>query len=230
MKPFPGEAKRSGKGGGRAYQLTGEQLEWFLHYFPIVENRRIRKAMHIGDGTMHRLAKKYGLVKSEKGLRGIRRRQARAGVKTCERNGYYDSIRGKKPPLAAREATRRRWDAVRRGEMKHPFVILRETNPKKYQEWVDSKRAARQELIRKEKLRVKYGLERHTKLGQVTLYPYTRSQVNHRFNALQRGYLVDEDCREGQPGRYVIYYNKDTVRSEKFEANCIKDGFRFEPD
>ena len=43
-------------------------------------------------------------------------------------------------------------------------------------------------------------------------------------------YLLDMDCSEGQPGRYVIYYDDDTERSAKFEANCIADGFTFKRD
>ena len=45
-----------------------------------------------------------------------------------------------------------------------------------------------------------------------------------------RPYLLDMDCSEGQPGRYVIYYDDETQRSAKFEANCIKDGFTFKRD
>ena len=75
-----------------------------------------------------------------------------------------------------------------------------------------------------------YGLERKTKLKVVVLVPYKRSQLHHRCNALRRGYLLDEDCSEGSPGRYVIYYDDETQRSPKFEENCIKDGFTFKHD
>jgi hypothetical protein len=85
-------------------------------------------------------------------------------------------------------------------------------------------------MISKEKRRIIYGLERKTKLKVVVLNPYTRSQLHHRCNALKRGYLLDMDCSEGQPGRYVIYYDDETQRSAKFEANCIKDGFTFKRD
>ena len=86
----------------------------------------------------------------------------------------------------------------------------------------------RREMIRKEKQRIIYGLERKTNLKVVVMKPYTRSQIAHRHNAMKRGYLLDEDCSEGQPGRYVIYYDDETERSAKFEANCIKDGFTFQ--
>ena len=95
---------------------------------------------------------------------------------------------------------------------------------------MEKKSQERRESIRKEKLRMMYGLERKTKLKPVVLMPYKRSQLHHRHNALRRGYLLDEDCSEGSAGRYVIYYDGETNRSEQFEKNCVKDGFRFERD
>jgi hypothetical protein len=85
-------------------------------------------------------------------------------------------------------------------------------------------------MISKEKRRIIYGLERKTKLKVVVLNPYTRSQLHHRCNALKRGYLLDMNCSEGQPGRYVIYFDDKTERSELFERNCIADGFTFMRD
>lgn len=70
-----------------------------------------------------------------------------------------------------------------------------------------------------------YGLERRTRL-KARAHTYTASQRNHRYNALKRGYFVMEDCSEGGGERYNIYYDEDTVRNEKFELNCINDGFR----
>ena len=75
-----------------------------------------------------------------------------------------------------------------------------------------------------------YGLERKMKLKVVVLKKYTRSQTHRRWSALRRGYLLDMDCSEGQPGRYVIYYDDYTQRSPKFEENCIKDVFTFKRD
>jgi hypothetical protein len=85
-------------------------------------------------------------------------------------------------------------------------------------------------MIAKEKRRIIYGLERKTNLKIVVMTPYKRSQIHHRYSALKRGYLIDTDCSEGQPGRYVIYYDDETQRSARFEANCIKDGFTFKRD
>ena len=107
---------------------------------------------------------------------------------------------------------------------------LKKRDPKAYEANLRLKSELRKEMIRKEKRRIIYGMERKTKLKVVVLKPYTQSQTHRRHSALQRGYLLDEDCSEGQPGRYVIYYDDETQRCAKFEANCIKDGFTFKRD
>lgn len=229
MKPFPGELRRS-EHGGRPYLLTDEQREWFVHWFPKIENRRICEAMGVSIFTLYKISRELGITKSEAGMRSIRRRQRKAANRTCERNGYYDSIRGKSPSAATRAAVRKRWESVRRGETEHHVKKWKRENPERYHEFVEGMRESRRELIRKEKLRIKYGLERQTKLSMIVLYPYTRNQISCRRNALARGYLIDEDCSEGQPGRYVIYYDNNTVRNARFESTCIKHGFRIEPE
>jgi hypothetical protein len=110
------------------------------------------------------------------------------------------------------------------------MVTFRKRHPKKYKEVMERKRQDRINLIQKEKRRIIYGLERKTTLKVVVMKPYTRRQLRRRYDALKRGYLLDEDCREGQPGRYVIYYDDETNRSERFERNCIADGFTFQKD
>lgn len=111
-----------------------------------------------------------------------------------------------------------------------PLDIAKRKHPRKWKASLKKRSEDRKEMIRKEKRRIIYGLERTTKLKVVVITPYTRSQLHHRCNALKRGYLLDVDCSEGQPGRYVIYYDDETQRSAKFEANCIKDGFTFKRD
>lgn len=54
---------------------------------------------------------------------------------------------------------------------------------------------------------------------------YTPSQANHRCSALRRGYWYYEDNSDEGGERYNIYYDDDTVRSAKFEANLLSDGF-----
>ena len=210
--------------------LSDEQLEWLRRWFPKTENTRLRKAMGISDYKLHDFARKLGLTKSEAGLKAIRKRRDKAAAKTNELNGCYARKRGHRPSDATMEGVRRRWEETKQGLRELPAAMLKRTNPKKYNEWMKRKSQERKETIRKEKMRVMYGLERKTRLKAVVMTPYTRSQIAHRYNALKRGYLLDEDCSEGQPGRYIIYFDNETKRSKKFEENCIADGLIIKKD
>lgn len=229
MKKFPGEVEMT-KGKVHRRVLNDEQLAWLRRWFPMTENKRLAKAMKISLFKLHEFARENGLTKSEAGMKAIKRRQVKAMVKTNERNGCYDRKRGHPVSAATREGNRRRWEEEHKGLRENALLKLKRENPKKYQEAMEKKRQERKETIRKEKMRVLYGLERKTRLKVVVMTPYTRSQSQHRTSALRRGYLLDEDCREGQPGRYVIYYDDQTERSELFERNCVKDGFTFKRD
>ena len=229
MKAFPGTVEMT---NGKVHRrvLNDEQREWLCKWFPMTENCRLAKAMGISLYKLHDFARKLGLTKSEAGMKAIKRRRTKAMAKTNERNGCYDRKRGHPPSEATMEGNRKRWEEYRAGLRDDPYTTLRKHQPKKYQATIEKKRQERKESIRKEKMRIIYGLERKTLLKTVVIKPYTRSQIHHRYNALKRGYLLDEDCREGQPGRYVIYYDDETIRNAKFEANCIADGFTFERD
>lgn len=210
--------------------LNDEQLAWLRRWFPVTENCRLAKAMKISLFKLHDFARENGLTKSEAGMKAIKRRQTKAMVKTNKRNGCYDRKRGHPPSEATLEGSRRRWREEREGLRENSFLRMKRDNPKQYAAIKEKRSRERKEMIRKETQRVIYGLERKTNLKMIVMKKYTRSQIAHRHDALRRGYLLDKDCSEGQPGRYIIYYDDETERSKKFEQNCIKDGFTFMPD
>lgn len=210
--------------------LNDEQKAWLRRWFPTIENKRLCKAMGIYGSKLREFARELGLTKSEAGLKAIRKRRDKAMAKTNEKNGCYARKRGHAPSAATIEGCRQRWRDIKAGKRENPFAMIKRTNPRRYKRLMKERSETRSELIRKEQRRVLYGLERKTKIISVVMKPYTRSQIAHRHNALVRGYLLDEDCREGQPGRYVIYYDRHTRRSPQFEENCIKDGFTFKKD
>lgn len=227
MKEFPGVVARR-----REHRciLSNEQMSWLRRWYPITENCRLAKAMGISLYKFHELSQEYGLTKSEAGLKAIRRRRDKAAAKTNERNGCYARKRGHPVSEATIAGTRKRWEEYRNGLREHPLEMIKRTDPERYEAIKVIRSQNRRDLIAKEKRRIIYGLERKTNIKVVVMKAYTKSQIARRHNALLRGYLLDEDCSEGQPGRYVIYYDDQTERSEKFEENCIKDGFRFERD
>lgn len=225
MKPYPGKTEKR----GYSYVLNEQQAEWLRQWFPVVENARIAKAMGVSESTMHRLARRYGLVKSEQGMQGIKRRQVKRIVRTCKKNGYYERIKGKHPSDATMEGTARMWEEIRQGKRPHPLQLLKRNSPRKYKKLMAWKSDDMRERIEAEKRRVKWGLPRKTRLTIAVTIPYTPSQRQRRYSAALRGYILAADCGEGSGNRFVIYFDNDTRRAPIFERNCIADGFRFEP-
>ena len=201
-------------------ELTEEQREWLKRWYPKTENRVCAEAMGVSTDTVWYLARNMGLTKSVQGMKAIRRRAVAKTKETCEANGYYDSLRGKEASAALQQYR----DKLRRGEIEPPITVMKRTRPKVYRAMNRRRSETMTETLRKERLRQFYGMERKTKWHLPT-NRYTDSQISHRHNALRRGYFVMMDVSDAGGERYNIYYDKDTVRSEKFEQNCIKDGF-----
>ena len=226
IDPFPGTlTKQPLRHNSMGYMLTDEQRAWLCKWFPEEENSRLMAASGMSHSTLHRFAREFGLTKSPKGMKRIKRRQAAHNKRVCEKNGYYDSLRGRQPSEACRKGVAKMWQDIRDGKREHPARIMRRENPRKYRKWMERRSQERKEVIRKERRRMLYGMERKTRLKCIVLCKYTKRQVNHRYNALKRGYIVMEDCSEQSGERYNIYYDGNTQRSPVFEQNLIKDGF-----
>lgn len=224
--PFVSKAGYKGTQRIWSWTLTAEQEAWLRKWFPEEENSRLMEVSGMRASTLHMFARKYGLTKSEKGILRIRKRQAASIKRKLEKNGYYASMRGRKPSEACVEAVRNMWQEVRDGKRVHPIHAMKREDPKRYQQYMQRKSEVRKEAIRKEQIRVMYGLERKTNLINIVMRAYTRSQTAHRYNALRRGYFVMSDCSEQGGERYNIYYDEQTTRSERFERNLIADGFQ----
>ena len=225
-RPFITKLGKAGCQRVKAWVLTDEQRAWLCKWFPEEENSRLTKASGMSHSALHRFARELGLTKSQKGMKRIKKRQAAHVKRVCEKNGYYDSLRGKHPSEACRKATAQMWQEIRDGKREHPARIMKRTNPRRYAQWMQRKSEERRETIRKEIRRVIYGLQRQTNLKNIIACKYTRRQVAHRYNALQRGYILMADCSEQSGERYNIYYDDDTERTPIFERNLLNDGFK----
>lgn len=210
---------RRGKNGSTEYYLTPDLEEKFRKLFPKHSNIRIMTWFGISFATLQRFKRQLGL---QKDMTAIRKELARDVKKICEKNGWYDSIRGKALSPQCIEATKKM-----RASGFHPILRLKEKNPRKYRKLMQQRSENRLALERKERRRVNIGLEQQTRLHRPQ-FKYTRTQVHHRYSALNKGYILG-DMRELSGERYTIYYDKKTARSAKFEHNCELDGFTIQP-
>ena len=201
------------KGGKDEYYLEGELKERFCQLFPKNSNRRLMKWFGISFSTLQRFKRELGL---QKDMRAIRKQLAKDIKKTCEKNGYYDSLRGHAPSEACQEATRKMW-----AEGFHPMKQLKAKKPRRYRMVLRKRSEKRKELWHKERLRLKYGLERKTRL-HIPL-----NNIPHR--AAAHKYLMIRQCNYfadplGDP--YVVCYDSQTQRSARREATAAKHGLK----
>lgn len=221
LKPSDGKGRKylTATEGNRIC-LSEEQKADFIRLYPKTLNTRMMVLFGMSHGTLHRFARMFGLKKD---MAVIRRKQAALTKRICEKNGYYDSIRGKRPSDACVEATKRMF-----AEGFSPMKALKEKNPRKYRAALKKKSESRKELIEREKRRERYGLGQKTNLPyQYTcdFRPFTSRESAARLSGRKRGYTFgNPDPRKCE--RYVMFFDEQTERSAIFERNCEKLGFR----
>lgn len=199
-------------GGSMEYCLEGELKERFCKLFPKHTNRRLMQWFGIPFSTLQRFKREFGL---EKDMKAICKEHARDVKKICQKNGYYDSLRGHAPSEACLEATRRM-----RAEGFHPMKQLRKNNPRKYRKTLERRSEQRKKLYRKEYLRMMYGLERKTKLN-IKVNPLPRKAIAHKYAMIHScNYFADQDNPDW------ICYDSETNRSAKREATAVRHGLK----
>ena len=207
--PMRPNAKR----GVKEYYLEGELKERFCKLFPKNSNRRMMTWFGISFSTLQRFKREFGL---EKDMKSIIRQQANDTKKICERNGYYASLRGKKPSEACFDGARKLFASGF-----HPMKQLKANNPRKYRKLMRKKSEQRKELWRKERLRAFYGLERQTNL-RIASSPLSHSASAHKHAMIKCCNYFSDPL--GDP--HVICYDSETRRSPRREATAEKYGLK----
>lgn len=207
--------KRKEHGQGTFY-LTPELEEQFRRLFPVTMNRDMMRIFGISFSTLQRFKRKMGL---EKKMKTIRHKQAQLTKRICEKNGYYDSMRGHRPSDACIEGAKKM-----RESGFNPWQRLRDINRRKYNQCMKQRSDQRKELLQKERNRVDWGLEQYTNL-HVPFYPYGHRRVSFRNCCKVVGYVPGNARIESE--RWIIYYNEDTKRSTIREKHGAELGFRF---
>ena len=208
---------RKGRGGLPTFYLTPELEAHFRRLFPVTLNRDMMRLFGLSFVTMQRFKRQLGLTKNKK---VIIRKQAEVCKKVCEQNGWYDSLRGKPVSEACQEATRQL-----RASGFHPMKVLKKKNPRKYRRILEKRSEARKELMRRERLRVDWGLGRQTNL-HIPYDPYGRKRATFRNTCKRAGYIPGKAHDPAE--RWIIYYTPDTIRGTIRERNGERLGFRFE--
>ena len=201
------------KSGMKEYYLEGELKERFCKLFPKNSNRRMMAWFGISFSTVQRFKREFGL---EKDMKSIIRQQAKDTKMICENNGYYASLRGKKPSEACFDGARKLFASGF-----HPMKQLKANNPRKYKMLMRKRSEQRKELWRKEQLRSFYGLERQTKL-RIPDDRMSRKASSQKHAMIKAcNYFADP---LGDP--HIICYDSDTQRSARREATAARHGLK----
>lgn len=205
-----------GNRGGKT--LTEKQVAWIVKHFKHTKNDDIMAKFGIGESTLHRIARKYGLKKSRQQQRKTQWNATCHAHEACRRYGVYEetSERMKQQAVERRE----------RGERIPGSFLPRQSNrdrlsPERFKKCIEKATETMRELRRKERLRMHWGMPQQTKLnlsydGCVSRL---RKKATHRHLFRMHGYLVER-------GGNTVYYDEQTTRRPKMEENAHLYGLK----
>lgn len=104
--------------------------------------------------------------------------------------------------------------------------ILKRNDPERFERRLEDMRQKITELWASERKRQRLGLRRKTRL-HLPVNVWTRSDTNRRHKALKLGYIVP--VHTDIANRWVLWYDDETRRSERFERNSVNAGFKIQP-
>lgn len=203
-----------GSRNGRS--LTEREEKWIILHYKHTKNEDIMRKFDIGEGTLHRMARKHGLKKSPQQRRKMQQQASQAARTICRDYGLYDelSVRMKKKIADMKARGERMPGSFRPGESNKDRL-----SPQRFRETMAKIHASRNESIRKDRIRIHFGLPQKTRMrlsyGGDTHQLRLRSQHRHIFR--RHNYIVDR-------GSNIIYYDDLTDRHPLMEANAPKYG------
>lgn len=177
---------------------------YLIENFATTKNMELAAHLGCGESTLHRTARKMGLKKD----REFMMRLNSESLAACHAANRGTGNSGKKNLL--KHGVKYRF---KKGE--RPVDRLGEEGERRR---IEKLRKTRNELIRKERMRINWGLPQHTniKLGSRT------EHIPMRYQLRLKGYIAAR-------GAKVIYYNNDTQRSALMEKHATAMGLTFEP-
>lgn len=204
-------AVQIGSRGGKS--LTEEQIQWIIKHYKHTKNRDILQRFDIGESQLHRVARKYGLSKSKQFSRKVQRENAEIGYAVCEEYGVYEQN-----AEYAREQWRLRKERGERCGFKPGESNKDRMSPSKYKAMMERTHEKRRETIRKERMRIRWGMEQKTKVKLV----HNRGRTCYRHLLKRKGYLVERGSRK-------VYFDDSTQRSAVMERRASTYGLTVLP-
>ena len=204
----------------RVPKLTERQEAWIIKHYAHTKNPDIMAKFGIGESTLHTLARKHGLRKTRQQQKKTQWNATCHAHTACKRYGVYERT--------AERMKARMQDMYERGERIPGSFMPGESNrdrlgAKRFKKCIEKATATMREIRRKERVRLHWGLPQQTRL-RISYNGYTETQkkrASHRHLFRKHGYYVDY-------GDNTVYYDNETDRRPKMEANAHKWGLTVE--
>ena len=205
-----------GNRGGRS--LTEKEIAWIVKHYHHKKNDDIMEKFGIGEATLHRLARKHGLKKTDRFMKKTQRNATEVSNQVCRRYGIYEeTARRMKEKMLEMSARGERFPgSFKKGESNKDRL-----SPYRFRKCIEKATATMRELRRKERLRMHWGLPPLTKLN-ISWNGYTaeaRKRASQRHLFRKKNYIVER-------GATVVFYDELTERSVKMEENAHKYGLK----
>ena len=204
----------------RVPKLTERQKAWIIKHYAHTKNPDIMAKFGIGESTLHTLARKHGLRKTRQQQKKTQWNATCHAHTACKRYGVYERT--------AERMKARMQDMYERGERIPGSFMPGESNrdrlgKRRFKKCIEKATATMREIRRKERVRLHWGLPQQTRL-RISYNGYTDTQkkrASHRHLFRKHGYYVDY-------GDNTVYYDNETDRRPKMEANAHKWGLTVE--
>jgi len=185
--------------------LTGDQQQWLRDNYATTLNNDCAAFLGISESSLHRWARQLGLTKDPDWFHALVLDRCRMMAAANRGPGNH----GKKNLLKYGAGTR-----FRKGE-NNRMRNGDENERRRIARFAESRR----ELIRKERMRIRWGLPQETKLRVIS----NRKATEARYALKRRGYII--------PGRGSMeaYWDGNTTRSAVVEQHAKEVGFKVQP-
>ena len=204
---------------GAYHRLTEREEQWIVRHYHNTRNGDIMAKYGIGESTLRRMARKYGLKKTDHFMRKMQREAVAHSQVAFAEHGESER---------AAERARQQWaERKRTGDYGNVGFKKGESNktrmsPRRYKAIVQKMQQTLNKTIRSDRIRIHFGLEPRTKLVKHWNVHRDWHKPHYRYKFRQFGYSVESDSHE-------VYYFPDTVRHHVMERNAQKYGFKILP-
>lgn len=187
-------------------EFTDDQADWMRKHYPTTYNQECCDYLGVSMRTMIRFARSLGLTKDPdfvksishehcKLMQSLNRGEGNAGKVNLIKYGPRYQFR--KGVTSVQRIGIEAWEAAK-----------------------EKMRATRNELIRKERMRISWGLPQRTKMK---LVGGDRNKIGTRYRLKVRGYIIPER------GANEAYYTNETNRCQSLERTAVARGIRVYP-